>query len=135
MNIRKNRGITLVALVITVILLLIISGISVTGTIKGQKETESSKQIYELNVIQHAVLERHTKTQLTKEETLPGTDIAYGDVKDVIEDINSKTGGNISLKETTEYKKLNNTDLESLGVVPHDDGDTYKRNKKSNQIR
>ena len=34
MNTRKNNGITLIALVITIIVLLIISGISIGGTIK-----------------------------------------------------------------------------------------------------
>ena len=49
MNVRENKGITLSALVITVILLLIISGISITGAIRGKKETNDSTQIAELN--------------------------------------------------------------------------------------
>ena len=34
MNLRKNKGITMVALVITIIILLILAGISVTGLIR-----------------------------------------------------------------------------------------------------
>ncbi len=67
MNIRENKGITLVSLTITIILLLIISGISITGTVLSIKETTENKQISEINMIQHAILERYTKSQLTKE--------------------------------------------------------------------
>ena len=70
MNIRKNKGITLITLVITVVLLLIISGISITGTLRGHEETEDVSQISELNMIQHVILERYTKAQLTKDGSL-----------------------------------------------------------------
>ncbi len=114
MNVRENKGITLSALVITVILLLIISGISITGAIRVKKETNDSTQIAELNIIQHALLERYSKSQLTKEE-LPGEDVDKSSVQTIVNDINSRTGGNITLKGT-EYKKLSKSDLEELGV-------------------
>ena len=114
MNIRKNKGITLVALVISIIVLLIISGISITGSLHGDKEAKSAEQISELNIIQHAILERYTRVQLTKEE-LPGTVITKADVQEIIDDINSKSGEHIELKGT-EYKELNKSDLETLGI-------------------
>ena len=92
MNIRKNNGITLIALVISIIILIILAGISISGTIRGQDETEEGVQIIELNIVQHAILERNTKAQLTK-ESLPGT------------------------IKGTEYKQLNKEDLEKLGVI------------------
>lgn len=115
MNLRKNEGITLVTLVTTIIILLIISGISIMGTIKGQKETEDATQISELNIIQHAILERYTKAQLTK-ENLPGTDISKEEVKKTIDEINLITGESITLKGT-EYKELKIEDLEELGIT------------------
>ena len=114
MNIRENKGITLVALVISIIVLLIISGISITGSLHGDKESKSAEQISELNIIQHAILERYTRVQLTKEE-LPGTTITKADVQEVIDDINNKSGEHIQLKGT-EYKELNKSDLETLGI-------------------
>lgn len=114
MNIRENKGITLVALVISIIVLLIISGISITGSLHGDKEAKSAEQISELNIIQHAILERYTRVQLTKEE-LPGTTITKADVQEVIDDINNKSGEHIQLKGT-EYKELNKSDLETLGI-------------------
>lgn len=119
MNIRKNEGITLVALVTTIIVLLIISGISITGTIRGQKETEESTQIAELTMIQHAILERYTKAQLTK-ETLLGTTIAKTEVQEIVNEMNSKSGENITLKGN-EYKELNKSDLEEMGITGEKD--------------
>ena len=53
MNERKNKGITLVALVTTIVVLLIISGVSITGTIRGKDETEESLQFSELNMVNY----------------------------------------------------------------------------------
>lgn len=119
MNKRENKGITLVVLVITIVILLIISGISITGTITGQKETQESVQISELKMIQQAILERYTKSQLTK-ETLPGTSIDISEVQSMINEINNKTEENINLKGK-DYKRLNKTDLEKLGITGEED--------------
>lgn len=119
MNIRKNKGITLITLVITIVVLLIISGISITGTITGQKETEESVQISELKIIQQAILQRYTKSQLTKEE-LPGISINITEVQSIINEINNKTQQNINLKGK-EYKRLNKIDLENLGITGEED--------------
>ena len=136
MNIRKNEGITLVTLVVTVVLLLIISGISITGTLRGHKETEEASQISELNMIQHAILERYTKAQLTK-ETLPGTKMNISEVQKIIDEINDNSGENINLKDLkdlkgAEYKQLSTADLENLGVTKEDD--TFIVNYKTGEV-
>ena len=116
MNIRKNNGITLVALVITIVLLLIIAGISITGTIRGEKQTKESVAVSELNMVQHAILERKTKAQLTKEE-LPGQSVTSTQIQQVIDEIEKKSGTTISLKGNTEdYKLLNAEALQDLGM-------------------
>lgn len=130
MNIRKNKGITLIALVITVVLLLIISGISITGTITDQKQAEANTQKTELTIIQHAILERYTKSKLTK-ETLPGTIIEKSEVQLVIDEINSKLGESITLKGT-EYMQLEKTDLEKLGITGEED--IYIVNYKTGEV-
>lgn len=131
MNTRKNKGITIVSLIITIIVLLIVTGISITGAIRGHKETEEISAISELNMIQHAILERYTKSQLTKEE-LPGTTIEnISEVELIINEINSKTGSQITLKGT-EYKRLGKEDLESLGITEEED--TYIVNYKTGEV-
>ena len=118
MNERQNKGITLITLSITIVILIIISGISITGAIMGKNETEDSALLSELNMIQHAVLERHIKAQLTKEE-LPGTKIEKSEVQKIIDEINTKSTESIQLKGT-EYKELSISDLESLGIMQED---------------
>lgn len=130
MNIRKNEGITLITLVITIILLLIIAGISITGTLRGHEETEETTQISELNMIQHAIFERYTKAQLTK-ETLPGTAIKKAQVQTIIDEINSISGEGITLKGT-EYKQLSADDLENLGITK--EKDTFIVNYKTGEV-
>ena len=132
MNLRKNKGITMVALVITIIILLILAGISVTGVIRGIDETNESTQISQLEMVQHALLERKTKAQFTKEE-LPGTEISEEDLEKVLNEIKEKTNQEIILKgKIQDYKELNTTDLENLGISK--DNDTYIVNYKTGEV-
>ena len=127
----STNGITLISLVITIIVLLIISGISKTGTIRGKDEAEASSQLSELNMVQHAILERYTKAQITN-ETLPGTTMVISDVQLILDDINSRTGGNIQLKgKDADYKKLEQSDLEKLGITGKD---TYIVNYSTGEV-
>lgn len=130
MNIRKNKGITLIALVITIIILLILAGISISGTIRGQDETEESVQITELNIVQHAILERNTKAKLTKEK-LPGTIIEKTEVQKIIDEMNAISGENINLKGI-EYKELNKEDLKNLGI--DEEGDIFIVNYSTGEV-
>ncbi len=133
MNLRKNKGITMVALVITIIILLILAGISVTGVIRGIDETNESTQISQLEMVQHALLERKTKAQFTKEEELPGTEISKENLKKVLNEIKEKTNQEIILKgKIQDYKELNTTDLENLGISK--DNDTYIVNYKTGEV-
>ena len=111
----EQKGITLIVLVLTIIIMLIIAGISIFGTITVKDEAEESIQISALEMVHHAVLERYTKSQLTKED-LPGTLITLSEVQEIIKEINSNTGENITLKGT-EYYELAQEDLEELGIA------------------
>ena len=94
MNIRKkNNGITLVALVITIIVLIIIASISITGILQDTDETKDNVAISELGMVQHAILERKTKAQLTKEE-LPGQSVTSTQLQQVIDENKSKIRNN-----------------------------------------
>lgn len=130
MNIRKNKGITLVALVVTIIVLMIIAGISISGTIIGVKETEETAQISELTMIQHAILERYTSSIYTKQE-LPGTVIETSEVETIIDEINETCNSNITLKGT-EYKRLTKQDLKNLGI--ENEEYTYIVNYKTGEV-
>lgn len=111
-NNKNNKGITIVALILTVVLLIIIAGVSVGIGDNAVETTVEADLISELNMVQHAILERYTKASLTK-ETLPGIDIALSDVETIILTINDKTGNNIELKGKN-YKLLDKVALKSL---------------------
>lgn len=132
MNLRKNRGITMVALVITIIVLLILAGISITGVIRGVDETKESSQISQLNMIQHALLERKTKADITKEE-LPGTTVNFTELQNIINEINQKTSANITLRGNKEdYKELSESDLKDLGIS--EDKNIYIVNYETGEV-
>ena len=132
MNIRENKGITMVALITTIILLLIISGISITGVIRGLDETEESSQVSQLNMIQHALLERSTKAQFTQEE-LPGTEINEQELQNVVNEINEKSTNKIILKgNMQDYKELSTNDLKNLGISK--DKNIYIVNYKTGEV-
>lgn len=135
MNLRKNKGITMVALVITIIILLIIAGISVTGVIRGIDETNESTQISQLEMVQHALLERKTKADLTKEklETLPGTTADYTELQNLINEINTMSSANITLRGNKEdYKELSTADLKELGIEK--ETNTFIVNYKTGEV-
>ena len=135
MNLRKNKGITMVALVITIIILLILAGISVTGVIRGIDETNESTQISQLEMVQHALLERKTKADLTKEtlETLPGTTANYTELQNLINEINTISSANITLRGNKEdYKELSTADLKELGIEK--ETNTFIVNYKTGEV-
>lgn len=135
MNLRKNKGITMVALVITIIILLILAGISVTGVIRGIDETNESTQISQLEMVQHALLERKTKADLTKEklETLPGTTADYTELQNLINEINTMSSANITLRGKKEdYKELSTADLKELGIEK--ETNTFIVNYKTGEV-
>ena len=134
MNLRKNKGITMVALVITIIILLILAGISVTGVIRGIDETNESTQISQLEMVQHALLERKTKADLTKEkETLPGTTADYTELQNLIKEINKMSSANITLRGNKEdYKELSTADLKELGIEK--ETNTFIVNYKTGEV-
>ena len=75
---KTNAGITLIALIITIIVLLIIAGITIGGGNVSIKMSKSNKLLAELDMVQHACLERYTEYKLTKnEDLLVGTVVPY----------------------------------------------------------
>ena len=135
MNLRKNKGITMVALVITIIILLILAGISVTGVIRGIDETNESRAISQLEMVQHALLERKTKADITKEELeeLPGTTVDSTELRNLITEIKNVTEIKIELRGNEEdYKELSTADLNELGIEK--ETDTFIVNYKTGEV-
>lgn len=111
---KLNKGITLVALVITIIVVLILVGVTVyTGTNSAGKARDK-KLKSELGIVQHAVLEQYTKYSLTKNENdLKGLKLNESQIQEIESDMN------ITLNGT--YYYLDKLSMESIGIGNVDD--------------
>ena len=118
-NIINNKGITLLALVITIIILLILASVTINISTDSIKETDENTLISELKMVQHAALERYTKAVLTHER-YPGTTCSN-------EDLNAMTSLGIELKDVSSnyssnyYKITAENGFEELGIKNSED--------------
>ena len=123
--IRKTIGITLIALVVTIVVLLILAGITINIGTQSIKDSREDALLSELGMVQNAVLQRKTKADLTTNEAYPGDKIDIATVNSVIAEINSQqTEEDIELKDNSEGKENNyyllttsNNGLNNLGIT------------------
>ncbi len=131
---KKNNGITLVALIITVVVLIILAGITI-GRMSGNKgalKTANDEMfLYELNEIQQAVLELKIKYNQTGALSyFEGTKITREQANNYLQEIVEESGHelNLALQESedtssdiTSYYKLLKKDLKHMGLANSDD--------------
>lgn len=119
---KENNGITIIALVVTIIVLLILAGVTINGVIQGIDETEENKLLSELSMVQHAISERYTKYKLTKDkDILIGTRIQTSTLEDVPNTIIWKvTQFDATNNPEKEYYRLRKLDLSELGLSSND---------------
>lgn len=134
--IRNEKGVTIVALIVTIIVLLIIAGITIGNGMEGAEVAEDNKLLTELNMVQHAVLQRYTKVSLTKQD-VPGDKIeSYSNI--VVEELKNEIELKIAETDYTNldkyeyYYKLNSEHLENLGVT--NTTDTYIVNYSTGEV-
>lgn len=136
-KINTTSGITLIALAITITVLLIIAGVTITTGTLNIKQSEENKLITELGMLNHAALERYTKAILTKEK-YPGVKVSEAgiDIDAVINDIASQSGQTITRKDTNKdnYYLLTNQNngLKDLGI--RDAEDEYIVNYETGEV-
>lgn len=133
-KINNTEGITLVALCVTIVILLILAGISINSGYNLIKESKKNELLSELEMIQHAVLERYTKEATMGNNNYPGTQkyTSIDEIKSEITDLTNDTKLMEILKNTEnsldDYYYLEKTDLEELGITKAED--TYIINYK-----
>lgn len=117
---RENRGITLIALVVTIVILLILSGITIYGGNNSLKTTKSNKLQAELEMVQHACLEKYTEYKVTKNESLlAGTPISFADAEALAEEMeHSLPEENVGDQP---YYRLYPSQMEKLGLSEGED--------------
>ena len=126
-KIKENRGITIVALVVTIVVLLILASISIQGITKTGifSSAESVKTEHKRALISTTL---QTKLKINQSEQIRGTDeevirAAYEDVKNDLEEIKKAGGKDIEVSEVTSEEKNGKTEWFFEVKV---DGDVYK---------
>lgn len=113
----KQNGITIVALVITVVILLIISSVGVNMGLRGVNSAKDSKLTSELEMVQHAVLEQYTKYKMTKDIVyLVGNKITNEEAKAYAEDLGITLVNIPDTYSNKDYYRLDKASLTSIGI-------------------
>lgn len=118
----KQKGITMISLVITIIVLVIISGIGITVGTSSIKSSKDSKLTGELVMVQHAVLEQYTKYQTTKDTRyLVGNKIEQEEVQKVAQELGITLVTIPTKYSHQDYYRLDKASLLEIGIEDTDD--------------
>ena len=102
----KEKGITLISLAITVVVILIIAGISIRGGTTTVSEVTDQVLTNELNIISQKALSVYSEYTITKDkEVLIGKEKQYNEIEEIIKQIEEKSGEKIKLKVAEEDTK------------------------------
>ncbi|MBP3464189.1 MAG: type II secretion system protein [Clostridia bacterium] len=143
-KIKKEQGITMMVLVITIVVLIILSAIVIRYSIDGIEYSREKKLLSDLEAVQHAVYEQYEQYKVTGDESfIIGSEASSSD-KATLE---GNTWKITSPKDNAEkYYKLNQDDLEKIGIENTEDeyivnyktGECYnltqKRTKENHRV-
>lgn len=109
---KNNKGITLVALTITIIVLLIIASVGVTVGSVSINTAKDNRLLADLDIVYHATLERYNKYILTRDEfMLPGNIIEYEEALSIAEQLEA------TIPNEGTYYRVAPADLLNLGLT------------------
>ena len=143
--IKEKKGITLIALVITIIVLLILAGVSL-GELIGKKtsitESKDKTALSELTKIQQAVIEIYLKyTQLGNKMILKGTSMTYADALSEFNQLGSSESLKVQsydgISETDPglfYYRIGPSNLKEMGLENIHREDEYVVNYSTGEV-
>ena len=128
-KVKEEKGVTLMALSIIIIVLLILTSITVNIGKDGIKESKEDAMLSELGMVQNAVLQRKTKADLTN-ETYPGEKITTAGIN--LDTVIAEIHANVASGEETVtrrdvedenyyYLSDSNNGLSDLGIDNSED--------------
>lgn len=121
-RLKVQKGITLISLVITVIILLIVSMVAVNFGINGISTTKDSKLEAELNMVQHAVLEQYTKYKTTRDVVyLVGNKVQEEQLNGITEELGITLVNIPNTYSNRDYYKLDKASLKEIGLQQTED--------------
>ena len=148
-KVKSQKGITLIALVITIIVLLILATIGIrelTGNKNDIKQTRNALALAELEKVQQVVLETDLKyKQLGNNSLLIGDEVTYYEAEYELSQINPDEvlKGNCNpeiitnpanIKPEDKYYKLNKYNLKTLGMENISNDDEYIVNYSTGEV-
>lgn len=144
--VKKEKGITLIALVITIIVLLILAGVGI-GELTGKKnsinESKDKTALSELTKIQQAVMETYIKyKQLGSINILKGTRMTYAYTQSEFNQMGSSESLKITVSydesneidPSTYYYKLDNNNLLDMGLDNINNNNEYIVNYSTGEV-
>lgn len=120
---KSENGITLISLVITIIVLLILSGIGLTMGTNMISTSQDKKLTSELNMVQHAVLEQYAKYKTTKDTSYikVGNKMELAEVKNIANSIGIELVNIPDSYSNKDYYKLDKLSLLKIGIENTED--------------
>ena len=128
---KRNKGITLIVLAITIIVLIIIAWVGTYSGISALRSSKENAQLSEVRMVQQAVVENYTKYKTTENDMyIRGTAVSYEDVNGLLAEMGETpktieyTISNPSEKSPYYYYRLSETDLKDMDISQAE-GDTF----------
>lgn len=119
---KKNKGITIISLIVTIIILIILAGTTITITTNIIPSSKDSKYISELNIVQHAVFEQYTKYNLLKnDELLVGDKVEESKIREIAEEFGITLVQIPDGYTAIDYYRLDKATLLDLGISNTED--------------
>lgn len=129
----KQQGITMVSLVITIIVLVIVSGIGITVGTSSMKSSKDSKLTQELVMVQHAVLEQYAKYKTTKDRNyLVGNKMELQEIQKIAQELGITLVTIPPKYSNQDYYRLDKASLLEIGI--QDTNDEYIVNYVSGEV-
>lgn len=117
MCLKNEKGITIVSVVVTVIILLIFASVSINFGLNGKESVEDSKLVSELEMVQHAVLEQYTKYKTTRNISyLVGEKITKEQANKYAKEVGVRLINIPDTYSNKDYYLLNKESLSSIGI-------------------
>lgn len=119
---KEQDGITIISLVITVVVLIILSGIGIKMGTDSIKSSKDGALVSDLAMVQHAVLEQYTKYQTTKDITyLVGNKVEKEEMTQIAKDLNITLANIPQNYLNKDYYRLDKAALLEIGIENTDD--------------
>lgn len=137
---KNNRGITLIALAITIIVIIIIASVGTYSGVEALRDSKENAQLSEVGMVQQAVLQNYTKYKTTGNDMyLRGTTVSYEEISSLLSEMGTTPKTiTYTLPSPADvlpnyYYRLSETNLKDMGISQVE-GDTFIVNYSTGEV-